>query len=283
MPFAVIWQLHEKLDHPPQSQFQAVIDKYYYGYGTAGIISNLYNECSKCASKKQLPRDLLHKTVTEVLHPGIYFHLDVIRRAKQRILAIRDHFSSFTNGQIVPSENETNLRDGLFAIVTPLRQASPITVKTDNAAVFQGLVRKNDPHLQKAEITLVLSEVMNKNSNAVIDKGILELEKELLNLQPDGQPISQTTLSIAINNLNSKRLRRNGKLTASEIHTSRDAWSGANLSLDDNKIFINQKETRSKNNEYHNKKSNPRANMHQPSRQTSNEPRFHWQSDPRKG
>ena len=245
---AVIWQLHEKLDHPPQSQFQAVIDKYYYGYGTAGIISNLYNECSKCASKKQLPRDLLHKTVTEVLHPGIYFHLDVIRRAKQRILAIRDHFSSFTNGQIVPSENETNLRDGLFAIVTPLRQASPITVKTDNAAAFQGLVRKNDPHLQKAEITLVLSEVMNKNSNAVIDKGILELEKELLNLQPDGQPISQTTLSIAINNLNSKRLRRNGKLTASEIHTSRDAWSGANLSLDDNKIFINQNETRSENN-----------------------------------
>ena len=125
-----------------------------------------------------------------------------------------------------------NLRDGLFAIVTPLRQASPITVKTDNAAAFQGLVRKNDPHLQKAEITLVLSEVMNKNSNAVIDKGILELEKELLNLQPDGQPISQTTLSIAINNLNSKRLRRNGKLTASEIHTSRDAWSGANLSLE---------------------------------------------------
>ena len=85
-------------------------------------------------------------------------------------------------------------------------------------------------------------------------KGILELENELLNLQPDGQPISQTTLSIAINNLNSKRLRRNGKLTASEIHTSRDAWSGANLSLDDNKIFINQNETRSKNNEYHNKK-----------------------------
>ena len=141
---AVIWQLHEKLDHPPQSQFQAVIDKYYYGYGTAGIISNLYNECSKCASKKQLPRDLLHKTVTEVLHPGIYFHLDVIRRAKQRILAIRDHFSSFTNGQIVPSENETNLRDGHFAIVTPLRQASPITVKTDNAAAFQGLVRKKE-------------------------------------------------------------------------------------------------------------------------------------------
>ena len=124
----------------------------------------------------------------------------------------------------------------------------------DNAAAFQTLVGKNDPHLQKAEITLVLSEVMNKNSNAVIDKGILELEKELLNLQPDGQPISQTTLSIAINNLNSKRLRRNGKLTASEIHTSRDAWSGANLSLDDNKIFINQNETRSKNNEYHNKK-----------------------------
>ena len=61
-------------------------------------------------------------------------------------------------------------------------------------------------------------------------------------------------MSIAINNLNSKRLRRNGKLTASEIHTSRDAWSGANLSLDDNKIFINQNETRSKNNEYHIKK-----------------------------
>jgi hypothetical protein len=74
--------------------------------------------------------------------------------------------------------------------------------------------RKMIPNRKKAEITLVLSEVMNKNSNAVIDKGILELEKELLNLQPDGQPISQTTLSIAINNLNSKRLRRNGKLTA---------------------------------------------------------------------
>ena len=73
-------------------------------------------------------------------------------------------------------------------------------------------------------------------------------------LQPDGQPINQAILSIALNNLNSKRLRRGGKLTSSEIHTSRDAWSKTNLSLDDSLIHKNQHETREKNNLYHNKK-----------------------------
>ena len=100
----------------------------------------------------------------------MYFHADVIRRERQKILAIRDHHSSFTSAAFIPSEQATDIRDELIRLVTPLRYAKQVTVKGDNAKAFQSL-QNGDPYLDKLLIKVTTTEVMNKNENAVIDQG----------------------------------------------------------------------------------------------------------------
>ena len=78
-----------------------------------------------------------------------------------------------------------------------------------------------------------------KTLNAVIDKGCQELENEIKQLEPEGNKLTNSTLKQATLNLNSK-LRRRGNISAFEINSSRDQNTGHNLSLDDQKLRINQ-------------------------------------------
>ena len=77
--------------------------------------------------------------------------------------------------------------------------------------------------------------MFNKNSNAVVDRGCQELEEELRKLSPEGKPISQATLAQAQLQVN-KKIRRQGKVSAYEIHAARDGNTGENLHLCDQDI-----------------------------------------------
>ena len=92
-------------------------------------------------------------------------------------------------------------------------------------------------------IKLVKTDEINKNANAVIDKGCQELEEEIKRLEPEGKPINLAILKQAVLNLNS-RLRRNGTISAYEINTARDQINGQNLTLDDQQIRNKQLEAR---------------------------------------
>ena len=64
---------------------------------------------------------------------------------------------------------------------------------------------------------------------------IQEQEAELRSLSPDGQPVSEGTLSQAVIALNN-RIRSDG-LSASQVHFSRDFTTGENLSIKDDKLW----------------------------------------------
>ena len=100
-----------------------------------------------------------------------------------------------------------------------------------------------DSDLKRLQIQIINTDELNKNSKAVVDKGCQELEEELKRLEPEGKPISLTTLKTAVMNLN-KKLRRRGQISVWEISTLRDQNTGNNLYLNDNAIRHQQLERR---------------------------------------
>ena len=96
---------------------------------------------------------------------------------------------------------------------------NPITVRVDPAPGFVALV--NDSDLARHGIRLEIGHVKNVNKNPVAEHAIKDLGIELLQLSPDGGPVSTTvTLALATANLNS-RIRTDG-LSAREVWTQRD-------------------------------------------------------------
>ena len=115
-----------------------------------------------------------------------------------------------------------------------MRRPAEIFISVDNSPGFKTLLSNTDNDLRKLEIRMIKTDEINKNSNAVIDRGCQELEDELKRLEPEGGKIDIPTLKLAILNLNAK-LRRRGNISAYEINTSRDQITGDNLKLDNNK------------------------------------------------
>ena len=114
------------------------------------------------------------------------FHVDVIKRAKQNILLMVDNFSSFQTAMIVESEKAVHLKEGMIRLLEGVRRPGWVTVRADNAKGFESIVKK-DEEIEQLKIKLELTDPLNKNSNAVVDKGCQELEEELRKLLPEGR------------------------------------------------------------------------------------------------
>ena len=256
---ALLWQIHNNLQHPTKAQLKANFDKLFYSVGLMAALEKLYEDCFYCASQKKIPNIVSHHTMTEAAAPGIMFHADVIKRQAQCIFTIRDHFSSLSAAKIIRNESHQELRKALIDTIVPLKLTGECTVKVDNATGFLPLIERKDPELSKLKIVVTPTDVFNKNGNAVIDKGCFELEQELKRIEPDGRAISNTTLQSAIIMLNS-RLRRKGQISALEIHFNRDMNTGQNLNLDYAELRKQQIDTREKQNIKHNQKVKPDSN-----------------------
>ena len=243
----LLHQLHNtSANHPTRSQQRQTFDRSYYAIEVEKHIEDLYTHCYPCSVLQRLPSvEVKHESKAVVHHPHEYFHADVIKRARQKILLLVDHFSSFQAAKLIPSETANDLKDGLLVLIGALRRPGKVVVKTDNAKGFESL-SKHDPDLRDLDIELILADVFNKNSNAVVDRGCQELEEELRKLSPEGLPISQANLSKAVLQVNQK-LRRGGTLSSYEIHTARDANSGENLRLEDKLLRQHQLDRRHSN------------------------------------
>ena len=245
---AILWQLHNLHNHPTKSQLKSIFDKAFYSVGLSAQLDNIYNECYFCATQKKLPDVSPHQSKTEAYVPGTHFHADVIRRQSQYILTIRDHFSYYTGAKIIRAENNKELKTGIIDLIQPIRLGGQVTVRVDNATGFKPLLDNKDHDLEKLKIKIETTDQFNKNANAVIDKACHELEQELKRIEPDGRPISNTTLNQAITVLN-QRLRRKGNISAYEIHFNRDMFQGTNLNLDYEELRKDQLSTRKIQNE----------------------------------
>ena len=113
----------------------------------------------------------------------------------------------------------------------------------DPAPGFRAL--KTNPALLTLGITLEIGRAKNINKNPVAEKAVAEVEEELRRQAPNGEPITQLGLSIAISRLNS-RLRRQG-LSAYELWTHRDQYSNTQLPIDDTNTIRTQHQQRLKN------------------------------------
>ena len=202
---------------------------------------------------KKLPSTKQFSVSTNAKIPGTHFGADVIRRAKQKILVLRDQFSSYTIADFIDSETCEDMEQKLIQMLTPIRTPGHVNIRTDNALGFVKM--KDSNNLKDLDISLETGNVFNKNANAVIDKGIQELEREITVLMPQEKPITVNILAKAVLNLNN-RLRRDGGLSARDIIFSRDYRTGKNLSLHDERLAENQLQIREQNNNNYNKDKN---------------------------
>ena len=196
----------------------------------------LYKNCYKCSLVQKLPKEVIpSESKTKADTPHTHFHADVIKRAKQNILTVKDHFTSYQDAMIIESETAEALKNGLIALTTAIRKPKPIFISVDNSPGFASLVMNKDKDLKGLMINMIKTDEVNKNANAVIDKGCRELEEEIKRIEPDGGKLSMPQLKLAILKLNSK-LRRKGCISSYELHTARDQNTSANLNLDDKQI-----------------------------------------------
>ena len=167
-------------------------------------------------------------------------------------MVTRDSFSDFITTAIIRSETAEDLKEGLILTTSTVRKNSKITVRTDNAPGFVSLKKSNDRDLAKLNLSLELSDPINKNGVAIVDKAIQELEKEIIKISPDGNQISSSDLARATMALNSRIRNRN--LSSHEILFSREQYTGDNIKLDD-KDLAEDKKAKKQQNHRHSEKS----------------------------
>ena len=206
----LITALHVRLDHPTAHQLNLAMKRHFYALENTKAIDRVRDTCHTCASLGNLPRPLLNQTTNDLpAVVGISFAVDVLRRSKQFILVLRDTSTSFTSACIIPDEKTTTLHDNLSTLFVALHSPDgpPATIRVDPAHGFRAL--KNDRALLTLVITLEIGRAKNINKNLVAEKAVAEVEEELRRQAPNGEPITQLGLTIAISRLNS-RLRRQG-------------------------------------------------------------------------
>ena len=242
----LLTSLHISLNHPTVGQLTKVFNRDYFALRSAPAVKLVWENCSTCQSLKKIPNELHTQTSVDYpLSPASSVAADVIRRYKQKILFMRDTFSSFTITKIIPNEDHVTLKTNLVVMISSIRSnlASEVIVRVDNAPGFRAL--KGDNDLLKLGITIDLGRVKNKNKNPVADKGILELTSELLRYSPEGGSVSESDLAIVTNILNS-RIRNRG-LSAWEILFQRDTETAKQLDFIDNDLAIEQSNIRQDN------------------------------------
>ena len=229
----LVTALHIQFNHPTRTQLQKVFDRHFYAIDSASVISTATSSCHTCLSITKLPKEVYEQTSTTLPQPpGKAFSSDVLRRTKQKILVTRDVFSSYTTAVFIPDEKAESLRSALLTTTSQLRAPSSI-VRIDAAPGFQSL--KSDKTLSSHGIALDFGRIKNKNSNATVDKGIQELENELVRIEREGKPLTPLALEEALGNLNS-RIRSRG-LSSKEIILRRDQCSGREIDIKDDALL----------------------------------------------
>lgn len=235
--------LHLHFSHATKNQLSQLFNRHFYAIGTDSTVKLVVDNCSHCNSLKFLPKEIVEQTSgPSPTGPGRQFAADVIRRTRQKILLIREVFSSFTSASIIPDETGDVLRTNLLSLTSLLRSES-CTVRVDNAPGFQKL--HQDVILSNHGISLDFGRAKNVNKNAVADKAIKEFEDEILRIDPSGAPISEPILAKALHHINA-RIRNRG-LSSREILFGRDQLTGEKLHFDDALLSQQQASIRNDN------------------------------------
>ena len=238
--------LHIRFSHPSKYQTKRLFSRYFFALDVDKAIDLVSSSCHICESVKSIPKHFQPQS-SEVAPRsiGVSFAADVARRHRQLILVLRETVSSYTLTTLIQSERHEDLRNALIVLCSQLRSLHDggATVRVDPAPGFCALA--SDPILLSHGITLEIGRVKNPNKNPVAERAIEELGLELLNLSPEGGPVSDVTLALATANANS-RIRRDG-LSAREVWTQRDQLTGEQLPIVDRQLILSQHSSRQQN------------------------------------
>ena len=230
--------LHVQFDHPNKTQMILKFKRQYFMLDEKKILDRVHDTCEyPCRAKLRLPKEVMeYNTETKPDTLASYFNADVMEESGQKILLLRENLTSMTATTFIKSQTKHELRDSLLLLALRLRLQKPLTIRTDPHPSFAGL--HGDPYLEKVGISLEIGHAKNVNKNAVAEKGIRELREEIVKIHPKGGPITETTLALATDNLNSM-IRYLGR-SAKELYYSRDQVSGENLEIVDKVISEKQ-------------------------------------------
>ena len=239
--------LHIKLDHPSRAQLTSLVQRYFYTPGWRAYIDEISNQCHQCASLKTLPKVLLEDTTSIPQGVATNLSADVIERANQKILIVRDNLSQYIKGIIIPDQTADALREALLSLVLDILPDSGTSIRVDGATAFQALCREaitKGSLLNQFKITIDVGRLINKNKNPIAENGVKEVLKEILRYKGAKGPISPTDLAVILRTLNS-RIRLNG-LSAHEIMFKRDMISNNQIDTNEEKIKTDQQKNRTK-------------------------------------
>ena len=208
--------LHIGFNHPSKYQTKCLFSRYFFALDVDKAINLVSSSCHTCESVKSIPNHFQPQSSKVAPRSiGVSFAADVARRHRQLILVLRETVSSYTLTTLIKSEKHENLCNALIVLCSQLRSLHDggATVHVDPASGFCALA--TDPILLSHGIILEIGRIKNPNKNPVAERAIEELGLELLNLSPEGGPVSDVTLAPATANTNS-RIRRDG-LSAQEV------------------------------------------------------------------
>ena len=229
----LISALHLQLKHPTKTQFRKLWNRFFFALDGEKLIDECTVSCPLCRSLQKLPKELFEQKTHDIpLTVGKVFSADIIRRERQKILVMQDIFSSFLLAQIVLDEYSSTLQQMLVQLSATYKHPDGCSIRVDAAPGFKALC--DDKYLLSVGISLDFGRVKSKNQNPCIDKAIQDLEREIKRLAPNAGPISAGTLAMAVCNTNN-RIRMSG-LSAKEIVTKRDGYSGDPLQFEDKDI-----------------------------------------------
>ena len=213
--------IHNKLDHPVPSQMKKLFSKSYFTLDSDTVLKEVYDTCEvPCQASRILPKETMeYKTETKPLTAGSFFNADVMEEARQKVLVLRDNLTSYTSTTFIKDQTKNTLRDALLILASRTRlNRRPVQCRVDAHSSLKGLAK--DGSLEKMGLLLEMGHPKNPNHNSVAETAIKELRQELVKLSPHGGRVSEKTLALATENLNS-RIRHLGR-SAKELWTSRD-------------------------------------------------------------
>ena len=222
--------LHKRYSHPCASQLVKLFNRNFFTLHVQQLVKRVTEACEMCAATKMIPKETLtYSTHTKPTIAGSYFNADVLVESSQKILVIRDNLTSFTDAMFISDEQKETLRNALIILSSKLRASEDIVIRTDPHSSLKPLVQ--DRLLADEHITIELGSPKNINKNAVAERAIQELRKEIVILSPRGGRISALILAKALSNLNT-RIRHTGR-SARELWIRRDQSSGEPLNFRD--------------------------------------------------
>ena len=246
--FGLLQGLHIHLNHPTSHQLRLAVDTRFFILDRDKIIKDIFENCPLCQSVSKIPMEIQNFLPNQMSdHPGLSFTVDIVRAGRKYILISVENFSGFVTSLLLPSEKADHLLNGLIQAISPFKASSScwVTVRTDKAPGFQAL-KSRSKELNELGFKLDLGEPKNKNSTAIADKKIQEIENEIKKISSSPNYIDAKILARATSVVNEKI--RNQGLSAKEILFARDQNTFENIPLRDDTLQEETMDKRNRNN-----------------------------------